>query len=143
VEEKKKRRFKPLEPEERFKVSEFLRINDKRLWAINASLKDVIVKVRMATGVMTKSRHLKEIASEVCAYWLSTDFKTRANCRGCRATALSDWLPMKRAIDRNRDQLNGAPKEFWTRFLGMNGIKVNSRLLDGLNREWRSWEGAK
>jgi len=120
-----------------------LRINDKRLWAINASLKDVMVKVRMATGVFTKNSHLKEIASVGCTYWRSPDFKTSVNCRGCKATALSDWLPLKRAIDRNRDQLSGAPKEFWIRFLGMNGIKVNARLLDGLNKDWRFWEGAK
>ena len=143
MEQKKKSMVKPLEPEERAKVSDFLRLNDKRLLAINAPLKDVRVKVRMATGVIIKNSQLKEIAHVICFYWRSSDFKTRANCRGCKATALSDWLPLKRAIDRNRGQLSGAPKEFWIRFLGMNGIKVNARLLDGLNREWRIWEGAK
>ena len=53
---------------------------------------------------------------------------------------------------RSRDATNASEafhwkspgsRRFWVRFLGMNGIRVNARLLDGLNKDWRFWEGAK
>ena len=115
------------------KIGEWMKANDKELWANEIKVKAAAILVSKELQLQKPIGYsvLKRLATDHCVFWLSEEWKKHRSPTMNMLLTSEEWDNIANAINKNRDILLGESVQFAVRLLRFRNVPANKSVVSG------------